>query len=324
MEDNMKTKIFILCLTLFALLFSACSPAAAPTQSASKNGAGVVAPAAPAAPPAPAVAAAAPASESSAQLADSTINANAIRRIVIKNAVLSIVVKDPVSAVDAIGKLAEKHGGFIVNSNTQKVQTGNGLETPQATIDIRVPAEFLTQSLDEIKALVSDQAAGILNEQVTGSDVTKEYTDLKSRLTNLQNAADQLKTIMAEAHKTEDVMSVYNQLTQVNEQIEVLKGQIKYYDESSSMSEIKVDLRSEASIKPISVAGWQPAGIARDALQALVNTLQVLASLAIWFALYFLPILLILALVILVMVLIIKAFSKAFKKPAKPQGPPAA
>ena len=320
----MNTKIFIFCLVIFTLLSSACSPAATPAPM-NKSGAAPAVIAAPAMPAAPAAdQAAAPALAASGQLNNSTDPNNALKRIVIKNATLSMVVKDPAAAVDAIGKMAEKYGGFVVSSNVGNVQTGNGLETPQAAISIRVPAEMLTQSLDQIKAMVSNPARGILNEQVTGSDVTKEYTDLQSRLKNLQNAADQLTTIMNRATKTEDVMSVYNQLTQVNDQIEVLKGQIKYYDESSSLSEISVELRSEASIKPLTVAGWEPVGVARDAVQALINTLQMLANVTIWLGLYFLPILLIIGLALVLMVVIVRGVAKAFKQPKKPQSPPAA
>jgi len=309
----MKTKLFLLSLVVFTLMASACSPAATPAPARSV-------PAAPAAPgasdmSAPALAPAAAANASPA--------ANPIR-IVLKNATLSLVVKDPSQSVAAIARMADGMGGFVVSSNVQTYQGQDNLTYPQAAISIRVPADQLNTALERIKALVSDPGKGIIDEQVSGSDVTKEYTDLKSRLTNLQNASEQLKSIMDKADNTQDVMSVYNQLTQVNEQIEVLKGQIKYYDESSSLSEISVTLKSEDSIKPLSVAGWQPVGVARDAVQALITTLQALTNVLIWLSLYFLPILLILALLVGLLVLIIRAVLKMFKNSKKPRGPSAA
>lgn len=329
----MKTKnlIFIYALMIFTLLLSACAPAPAAAPSPSMS----VAPAAPgsampqgfsnaqkeSADEAMAPAAAPAASTGSQSGLD---NASDVKRIVIKNATLSIIVKDPAASMDSIAKMAEGMGGYIVNSNIHKIQTRDGLEVPQAEISIRVPAEQLTEAVRLIKAQVSDLSTGVTVEQITGSDVTKEYTDLKSRLTNLENAADQLREIMAKAYKTEDVMSVYNQLMQVNEQIEVIKGQIKYYDEASSLSQISVTLQSEASVQPITVGGWKPEGIARDAIQTLITTLQVLANVAIWLVLYFLPLALIFGIVILVAFLIIRAIIKAFKRPQKPQAPPSA
>jgi hypothetical protein len=77
---------------------------------------------------------------------------------------------------------------------------------------IRVPAERLDEALVTIKA-ETDQP--IISENHSSQDVTAEYTDLNSRLTNLQAAEKQLQEIMAEAIKTEDVLSVYSQLVSV-------------------------------------------------------------------------------------------------------------
>ncbi|MCE1255112.1 MAG: hypothetical protein LWX83_16380, partial [Anaerolineae bacterium] len=76
-------------------------------------------------------------------------------------------------------------------------------------------------------------------------------------------------------------------------------------------------------VKPITVGGWKPEGVARDAVQTLVNTFQVLANIGIWLVIYFLPLLLVLALVVFIFVLIVRAVIKALRKPKKPQIPPA-
>lgn len=251
-----------------------------------------------------------------------------IERIVIKNASLEIVVADPAKAMSSISQMAESMGGFVVTSNLMKLTSGSGAEVPEANITVRVPADKLNSAMDQIKALVTDPASDIRSENVTGQDVTKEYTDLQSRLTNLENARDQLQTILNEAHKTEDVLSVYNQLTSVTEQIEVLKGQIRYYDESSQLSAISVQIISKASVQPISVAGWEPKGVARDAVQALVNALQFLANAAIWGVIFCLPIGILIAIPVYLIVLgtrKVRRSRKASKQPeSKQQEPPAA
>ena len=45
---------------------------------------------------------------------------------------------------------------------------------------------------------------------------------------------------------------------------------------------------------PIEVAGWRPQGVAREAIEALISTLQGLANVAIWLVAYILPLLLLL------------------------------
>ena len=211
-------------------------------------------------------------------------------RMVVKNASLSIVVDEPGVTMDAIRKLASDLGGYVVSSNFYQIQIDGGVEVPQANITIRVPVEKLDQALGEIKK----GAGRILNENVSGQDVTQEYTDLESRLRNLEKAEAQLTEIMNQAYKTEDVLTVYNQLVQVQEQIELIKGQMQYYEQSAAMSAISVDIQANEAVQPLQIGGWQPVGVAKNAIQALINTLEVLVNMLIWIGLYILPIVLIL------------------------------
>ncbi|MBI4927714.1 MAG: DUF4349 domain-containing protein, partial [Anaerolineae bacterium] len=103
-------------------------------------------------------------------------------RLVIKNANLSMAVIDPASAMNSVAQLATDMGGFVVSSNLYKTTDSNGVETPQANISIRVPAEKLDEAMTKIKTLAPDPKNDILSENVSGQDVTKEYTDLNSRL----------------------------------------------------------------------------------------------------------------------------------------------
>lgn len=244
---------------------------------------------------------------------------SAADRLVIRNADLRIVVDDPVSALDEISQMAEKMGGFVVQSNLYKTQTEEGVETPEASITIRVPAERLNDALAQIKSLVKDKNTDILSENVSGQDVTKEYTDLKSRLTNLENTEKQLQRIMEEATKTEDVLAVYNQLVSVREQIEVLKGQIKYYEESAALSMISVTLKASATVKPLTIGKWQPIGVARDALQATLKTYKFLANAAIWIVLYFIPVAVVIILPIWLIIQGLRHLSQRKPKPAQPK-----
>lgn len=213
-----------------------------------------------------------------------------VDRVVIKNANLSIVVADPGAEMTKIAGMATAQGGFVVTSQLYKTTTRRGEEVPQASISIRIPADKLDATLEQIKALVKDAKTDVLSENVSGQDVTSQYTDLQSKLRNLEATEKQLQRIMEEAQKTEDVLAVYNQLTQVREQIEVIKGQIKYYDESSSYSLVAVELVAAEKVKPVSIGGWTPGGTARDALQALIDVLQFLGNALIYLVILCLPV----------------------------------
>jgi hypothetical protein len=129
--------------------------------------------------------------------------------------------------------------------------------------------------------MVSDPATDILSEDVSGQDVTNEVTDLESRLRNLQAAEKQLLEIMDNATKTEDVISVFRELTSVRGEIEVIQGQIKYYRESASLSAISIMLKAKAAVEPITVGGWQPGVEVQKALQGLVNNIKGLVTILI-------------------------------------------
>ena len=213
-----------------------------------------------------------------------------IERMVIRNADLSIVVEDPSGMMDDISRLAADMGGYVVSSNLSQVETDRGVEVPRARITIRVPAENLDQALEDIKA----GAGRILSESVSGQDVTREYTDLQSRLRHLENTERKLTEIMDEARDTEDVLQVYNRLVNVQEEIEMVKGQMQYFEQSARLSSISVTIQANEAVQPLEIGGWQPVGVAKNALQALINTLQFLGDVAIWVGLFVLPVLLIL------------------------------
>jgi len=208
-------------------------------------------------------------------------------RLVIQNADLAIVVADVNARVKAIQDMATSMGGFVVSANIYQVQANDGTKVPQAQIVVRVPQAKLNDALDLIKL----NTVEVKNETRSGQDVTDQYVDLQSRLTAKQAAEDQLLKIMQNATKTQDVLDVYAQLQQVQSDIEVLKGQIKYMEQSAALSAISVSIIAEATVKPIQVGGWKPVGVARDAIQSLVDFEQGFANFLIVAVLFILPML---------------------------------
>ena len=223
--------------------------------------------------------------------ANTNISYQTTERVVIKNANLSLVVQDPSDSMSYISQMAEEMGGFVVSANMYMQELESGTQVPRASITIRIPAERLNEALSRIKNQ-SDQDP--LSENISSQDVTSEYVDLQSRLRNLENTEAQLTEIMGSATKTEDVLAVYNQLVQVREQIEVIKGQIKYYEESAAMSAVSTELIADEAVQPLTIGGWQPQGVAKSAIQALINSLKFLANALIWIVLFFVPVILVL------------------------------
>lgn len=219
-------------------------------------------------------------------------------RLVIMNVDMTIVVADPRTKMDVITALANSLGGFVVSMNMYQTTTDTGETAPQGYISIRVPADKLETALTQIKADTVD----VPTENRTGQDVTSQYVDLQSQLTNLERAEQDLLAIMDQAQnapgndfttRTQDVLNVYNQIVSIRSQIEQIKGQMKYYKDSSAFSLISVTLIAEKTIQPIEVGTWKPVGVARDAIQALVNFLKGFVNFIIWLVLLVLPILIV-------------------------------
>jgi len=276
----MKRNLFILILAV--LLLSACAPAPAATPQPNSRGGAIDTQKfaeAPAAQP-PSI------TTSNYGSAQDAPASQAQERIVIQNADLSIVVKDPQAKMAEIGALARRLGGFVVSSNMSQINISGNTKVPDGSISIRVPATDLDNALTEIKTNTVD----VPTENRSGEDVTDKYVDLQSQLKAKQAAADKLYEILQKTEKADETLMVFNQLTQVQTDIEVLKGQINYYDQAAKLSAISVHLIAEATVQPIMIAGWQPQGVARNAVQALVDFFQGFANFLIWLAIYIIPV----------------------------------
>jgi hypothetical protein len=224
--------------------------------------------------------------------------AEAQPRLIIRTADLTLVVKDTQEALDALTRLADEFGGFVVSSSASRAAE----DALQGSVTLRVEAARFDEALARIRAL----AIEVRSESVRGEDVTAEYVDLDARLRNLEAAEAQLQQILKQATSTEDVLAVYRELTNLRSQIEQVKGRMKYLSQSAALATITVTLIPDALAQPIQVGGWQPAGVIRDALQALISALQGLATIAIWLVIVVAPMALIIAAPILLIILAIR------------------
>jgi len=235
----------------------------------------------------------------------------ASNRLVIQNAELSIVVDDVTARVNTIQEMAKTMGGFIVSVNIYQTAVLDGEPVPQANIVVRVPQEKLDDAINQIKQNTVD----VQSENRSGTDVTDQYVDLQSRLKAKQAAEAQLLSIMQDAKRTEDVMAVYSQLQQVQSDIEVLKGQIKYYEQSAALSAISVTVIAEKSVQPIQVGPWKPQGVARDAIQELIYFWQDFVDFLIRFFVLIVPMLITIAIPLFVLFLLARWFFRKIRKP---------
>ena len=215
-------------------------------------------------------------------------SSSASERMVIYNADMSIAVENPETTLEDVIRMAESAGGFVVSSSLSRSQTSAGT-LPRAYLTVRVPAGQLDSIMDAIKDLTPDRTKDVIYENVSGQDVTAEFTDLEARLRNLEAAEAALVELMEEAQDPEDVLNIFDELTYYRGEIEVVKGRMKYLSESVALSSITVEIVAKESIQPITIVGWEPKGTVKRAVEALISAGQWLADAAIWFGIFCLP-----------------------------------
>jgi len=233
-----------------------------------------------------------------------------IKQMVIRTANLSLVVEATGDAMTDIQSLAEGLGGYVAQSSTYRVREG----IVDGNITVRVPASSFSQALQSMKEL----AVTVTSENVSGEDVTQEYTDLESRLRNLEATETELlellKTVRERTGKAEDILAVHREVTNIRGQIEQIKGRMQYLEQMAAMSTITVSLTME---RPVVEEGWVPQGTVRDALRALVDALQGLANLAIWLIIFLLPLLVLFLIPVAIVFAIVRWIVRRMKKRQK-------
>jgi hypothetical protein len=85
------------------------------------------------------------------------------------------------------------------------------------------------------------------------------------------------------------------------------------------MSAVTVQLIPDVLAQPITVGGWKPQGVAKEAIEALVRAFQGLATGLIWIGLYALPLLVIIG---LPLYLVVRLIARRVRRP-RPAAPAA-
>lgn len=235
------------------------------------------------------------------------------KRMIQKSANINIQVMDPLDSAEKITVLTDQMGGFVVSSSNGQDYYNGDIYLPRANLTIRVPAERLNEMLEFIEGLTSDSAKYVSNKRVYGVDITSEYVDTNSRLTSLEKTLNKLYEIMDTAENAEEALEVYNRISEVETDIEVYKGQIKYMEESVALSSIDIQINS---IKPApihTVQTWSLGEVFSDAFENLLDIGKTIIEFIINFIIVVIPVLILIAIPIILLVFIIKKLIKAGK-----------
>lgn len=245
---------------------------------------------------------------------DATANAPEAQsgeRMIVYTVRLSLQVQDADKASNEIATIAASYKGYVAGSNLSR----DGKGRMRGTVTLRIPAE----SLDDAQKKIEASALKTLSRNKDSRDVTDQYTDLNARLKNLEATEVELTKLLATVRertgKAEDILAVYNRLTEIRQQIEQTKGQINVLEKTSTLATMTIDLVPFEDVQILEPDTWAPNKTVAQALKTLVQALQGIADLAIWLILFFLPILIILLLPFIVLAWILRGVLRRRKKP---------
>lgn len=169
-------------------------------------------------------------------------------RKIIFNATMSLEAVDVSKAFNEASALARGSGGYIERSSF-----ANAAEEKDrtASLTIRVPVQNYDSLVANLRGI---EGVRVLTEGSKSSEVTEQYTDLQSRLRNLQSTEQQYLALLKEAKTIQEILTVQDRLSGVRSQIEQIQGRLKVLDSLTDFATI------DLSIAPVAARVEQTSG----------------------------------------------------------------
>ncbi|HYD35657.1 MAG TPA: DUF4349 domain-containing protein [Vitreimonas sp.] len=166
-------------------------------------------------------------------------------RTIVKNASLSLLVRDTRQTVERAQAIAKEVNGFVTTSNVYENEYDQGVI--RADMTLRVPVERLEETLGKLRGL----ADKITHDTLSADDRTEQKVDMEAQLTNLKATETQLLTIMKQAQTVQDTLNVQRELSSVRNQIERLQARLENLTGDAAMSTIQLSMSTKESDLPI-------------------------------------------------------------------------
>jgi outer membrane murein-binding lipoprotein Lpp len=217
-------------------------------------------------------------------------------RMIIKNAEIKLLVEKTDTAIDRSMQVVGDVGGYIISSRVW-YQEANGENYKYASITIGVPVDQFETAMRRLRGV----ALRVLDENASGQDVTSEYVDLQSQLGNLEATRDRIRTFLEDAKTVEESLRINQELTNIEAQIEQVKGRMNFLSNRSAYSTITVNLEPDippvvptatpTAIPTATPEPWNPGKTMHQATGAVTTIYQSLFELAIWVIIVVIPLL---------------------------------
>lgn len=239
-------------------------------------------------------------------------SANSSNRMIIKNGEVKLQVEDTEIAIDRTLQITKDLGGYVISSKVWYQEHSMG-SFKYASITLGMPSDQFETAIRRLRGI----AIKVLDENASGQDVSDEYVDLQSKLTNLEATRDRIRSFLDEAKTVEESLKINQELSTIEAEIEKVKGRMNYLSNRAAYSTITVTL--EPQLPPLTPtptptitpsptpATWNPGKTVEQAGNTLVNIYQAIIELLIWIGIVVVPVVLP---IVLILYLIFKALTR--------------
>ena len=187
-------------------------------------------------------------SNSKITVQDDLIEVNRFKNLkIIKTGGITIEVDDFKKTRDQLDSLITLHNGFISKENAEKPN-----DRMKTVVTIKLLPDQFYPFLKSIEPLASKVHA----KNIHTSDATQEYTDLEARLKAREDIAERYKVILKRANTIGEIFTVEEKLRGVLEDIEAMKGRIRYLNEQVGLSTVTVTIFQYLPVADIAEAGF--------------------------------------------------------------------
>jgi len=191
---------------------------------------------------------------------------------------MSLLVKNVKETANKVIDLAMNSGGYLVNLNTNSGETDSN-----STVAIRVPSNQTKSVVEQLRAM----SVRVVSENINGYDVTDQYVDYDAKLEILNNNKTRFLEISNKATTVDEILRVQQAINDVQNQIDGVKGQLKYLNGISSTALFTISISTdELSLPYSSNTPWRPMVIIKNAVRSLMSTFRIGVNALIWIIVY--------------------------------------
>ncbi|HAQ59947.1 MAG TPA: DUF4349 domain-containing protein [Microbacterium sp.] len=166
-------------------------------------------------------------------------------RELIASGSLSLRVDDIQVSAMAVADAAEERGGYVESLNIGadgSVTDAEGLTSMPAPgsgawVQVRVPADQLTTTMEELSAL-----GEVSSSNVSRQDVTDQAIDLRARVASAEASVARLLELMAQSGSVSDLIAAESALAERQATLESYQQQLEILESQVAMSSLAVDL----------------------------------------------------------------------------------